>query len=546
MLVIFFLLFSYSCKSSPPSIEQEDLEETDTSVLTEESDEYSGEYGDELQADMEGVEEGDEISAEEDTSPNEPDEESGDDLSDETEDEYAMEDMPDAITAPGIPAEEEFEFPEPSLTVPPSPDTGFRQDLPLPQYEAPAFIPDQLPEGIEEYSPEIPPVLEVSPEPEAPPVQELPPALPVPPQPVQPPQAPRPPSSPPSPPPFLRPAEPPSPITPQPAPAPAVPLPDIPSRLVPDTPEEGISFSRIVRVTVGQMIEIPFRGTGWVYLGELGNRRGITYESRRLDISGGITEGQSFIFRAELTGTYILKFYKQDFIQDYIINDHVQIIVGEESEYPGTGRYPINPGRVVAEPRWPPAAENDQAAGSAAGTTAADSAAATRSAEGTAPQGASPPGETIPRADPGRPLETTVAAPETAITPAAPPSAPEIASGTVLPERSPSPGGTSASPQVFTADTPDEYVRRAREEYNAGRIEPALTILDAMRQRYPLGTDEAWWLYGQLLEANSPSRDIRLALEYYRRLVNEYPQSPRAGDAQQRIAYLERYYFNIR
>lgn len=70
--------------------------------------------------------------------------------------------------------------------------------------------------------------------------------------------------------------------------------------------------------------------------------------------------------------------------------------------------------------------------------------------------------------------------------------------------------------------------------------------MDTMQQRYPAGTDEAWWLYGQLLEANSPSRDIRLAMDYYRRLTKEYPQSPRAGDAQRRIAYLERYYFNIR
>ena len=61
-----------------------------------------------------------------------------------------------------------------------------------------------------------------------------------------------------------------------------------------------------------------------------------------------------------------------------------------------------------------------------------------------------------------------------------------------------------------------------------------------------MGTDEAWWLYGQLYEANSPNRDINLALEYYRRLVNEFPQSNRIVDAQRRIAYLERFYFNNR
>ena len=62
---------------------------------------------------------------------------------------------------------------------------------------------------------------------------------------------------------------------------------------------------------------------------------------------------------------------------------------------------------------------------------------------------------------------------------------------------------------------------------------------------YPGGSDEAYWLYGQFYEANSPSRNILLSLDYYRRLVNEYPQSGRLADARRRIAYLERYYINI-
>jgi len=53
------------------------------------------------------------------------------------------------------------------------------------------------------------------------------------------------------------------------------------------------------------------------------------------------------------------------------------------------------------------------------------------------------------------------------------------------------------------------------------------------------------WLYGQFYEANSPSRNILVSRDYYRRLVNEYPQSSRASDARRRIAYLERFYINI-
>jgi hypothetical protein len=73
-----------------------------------------------------------------------------------------------------------------------------------------------------------------------------------------------------------------------------------------------------------------------------------------------------------------------------------------------------------------------------------------------------------------------------------------------------------------------------------------LGILDSFRDRFPAGSDEAWWLYGQLLEANSPSKDIKSALGFYRRLLGEYPLSNRYEAAKRRIAYLEQFYFNIR
>jgi TolA-binding protein len=97
----------------------------------------------------------------------------------------------------------------------------------------------------------------------------------------------------------------------------------------------------------------------------------------------------------------------------------------------------------------------------------------------------------------------------------------------------------------FPDTTPEGYLRRAREEFDAGRIGSALSILDQFREGYPGGSDEAWWLYGQLFEANGSNRDIRSALDYYRRIIREYPQSPRYAEARRRIAYLERYYFNI-
>jgi tetratricopeptide (TPR) repeat protein len=237
------------------------------------------------------------------------------------------------------------------------------------------------------------------------------------------------------------------------------------------------AYSRTVQAIVGQMVEIPFRGTGWVYLGEQESRPGIAYDARRLE-----KEGQNFVFKTESPGTYILTFYKQDFIEDYMINDFVQVIVSPVPQDLGSSRTSLSAdrGRVIAEPRWPPLPEDSTAPASIR----------------------LPPAELPPVAVP--PPEVP------------PPTLPSI-----------------------------DYLQQAREAYTAGQFPQAISSLDQFQEQYPAGTDEAWWLYGQSLEAASPSRDIRSALDYYRRLIREYPQSPRGNDARRRIAYLDRYYFTI-
>ena len=388
--------------------------------------------------------------------------------------------------------------PETPPSVPPAPvetPPPVAEPAPLPPVPTPPPAPVQEPLPTEQPPPEPPASEPPPPEPEPePPPPELPP-----------------PAPPPDPPPYLGPAEPynPPPVM---EPITPAPLPELPDRVIPETPGEEIVFSRIVRVTVGQILEIPFRGTGWVYLGELGNRRGINYESRRLDLQAGgrlgqeIVEGQSFIFSVDRAGTYILRFYRQDFIQDYIINDNVQVIAGERDE--NTGR--VTGDRVIAEPRWPPVAD---------------------------PITQAPVTETERSATPTQVPPPVVTA-ETE---------PEASPAVTAPESPPAAAPVTPPPQVPPpVESPSEYVRRARAEFDAGRIESALGILDSFSQNYPGGTDDAWWLYGQLLEANSPSRDIRLAMDYYRRLVNEFPFSDLVEDARRRMAYLERFYFNIR
>ncbi|MDR1901122.1 MAG: hypothetical protein LBQ88_02400 [Treponema sp.] len=406
-------------------------------------------------------------------------------------------------------------------------------------------------------------------------------------------------------------------------------------------PIENTPFSRVVRINEGQIVEIPYRGNGWVYLGETGGRRGLSYDSRKID-----NDGLSFVFRADIEGTYDLKFYRQDYIRGYIINDYVRVIVDGPPLVSDTGWFnpPLNLDRVIATPRWPSAEQEadafvkSQAAqaetvsssipvsppveplGDGAQIAVARPPALEQSpaqsgaspAQGVQPSGAQPAagqGASRPAAGQTPPQRTPPPA-QTAQPPGAQPAAGQGASrpaaGQTPPQRTPPPAQTAQppappvspgdpadawrNPAVVPAQTAsagrlppaqsgiaddgivavrpptvmptagagtvprvtipqdagiDEYISRARTEYEARRIDSALATLDQFRGRFPAGTDEAWWLYGQTLEANSPSRDIRTAIDYYRRLIREFPQSPRYADAQRRISYLERFYFNI-
>jgi len=329
--------------------------------------------------------------------------------------------------------------------------------------------------------------------------------------------------------------------------------------IVEDPPEERvlkpdypITFSRTAHVTVGQLVEIPFHGRDWVFIGEVGARRGIAYDSRKMD-----PEGESFIFRVEASGVYALKFYRQDFAHDLILNDHVQIIAGNAPETTGLAWFnpPIDRSRVIAGPRWPNFLEQPPLM---AQPSIAAQPSVTVQPPLAQPAEVQPPATVQPTVTVQSPSETVRPPP-----PAAPPAAAQpparqparnetvrpqgLSGGNAIAQASPAqtPSQPVPPPPPAEPKSPDAILKEARDEFNAGRIAAAITLLDEFRKSYPSGSDEAWWLYGQCFEANSPNRDIRAALEYYRRLVSEYPMSSRLSDARRRISYLERYYINI-
>jgi hypothetical protein len=217
------------------------------------------------------------------------------------------------------------------------------------------------------------------------------------------------------------------------------------------------AVSRTINVKTRQTFEVPFAETGWVYTGEENSRNGISYDSRR--VQGGT---QVFVFHAGKEGDYTLKFYKQDFLRDFVTNEYVRVIVEDEAPLAAAS----------------PAAGDNRAA--------------------------------VVQAPAGQPADTAVEA--------------------------------SAGPPPAA---PEDLLREAREAVAAEKYPDAIALLNLLEHQAALD-DEAWWLYGQAFEAASPARDIRSALDAYSCIVRDYPQSGHYKDAQNRIAFLNRFYFNIR
>jgi hypothetical protein len=206
-----------------------------------------------------------------------------------------------------------------------------------------------------------------------------------------------------------------------------------PARVPPNETEQetgSLQPARTIRVSLGDNAEVPLPGSGWVYVGEADNQKGLPYRQRRLS-----PDGQVFVFHAETAGSYRLKFKKQDVLRGTDIDEIVEVVAVEKT-------MPEEPVSQIA----------------------------------------------------------------------------------------------AASPSV-------EEVETVPEEPSPAEPHPSDTAAPAVQT----GTDDAaLWNRGQELEAPGPNRDIKGALTAYKTLIRDYPQSEHYADSQKRIAYLERFFVNIR
>jgi hypothetical protein len=94
----------------------------------------------------------------------------------------------------------------------------------------------------------------------------------------------------------------------------------------------------------------------------------------------------------------------------------------------------------------------------------------------------------------------------------------------------------------------EELVRATRLQQKSGVPGVGLDLAAEYARRFPAGRwrDESEWLAGQLLEAESPFRDLAKAREVYRGLLATWPESAFAGRARERVRWIEEHFFTVR
>ena len=256
---------------------------------------------------------------------------------------------------------------------------------------------------------------------------------------------------------------------------------------------------------VGKRFEVPFDGTGWTYLGEQTNKEGIAYDSRRFE-----TTSLVFILNPIKMGDYILRFQRQDSLRGISYEELVGVSVAAK---PAAG--------TTAAAQSPAVAAQSPAATAQSPAVVAQSPAVAAQSPAVAAQ------------------SPAVAAQSPAVAAQSPAAAAQ------------SPAAAAQSPAAPLIDasklaTPEAALLSARAELSAGRVPGAIASLDRLFALAPNGTDEAYILYARALEQNGAQKDIKSAYAYYKKLCDEYPESPYWDEAAARVAYIERHYFDIR
>ena len=263
--------------------------------------------------------------------------------------------------------------------------------------------------------------------------------------------------------------------------------------------------SRSMTAKNNQYVDIIYPGRGWIYMGEdEGKDQILRYFGRKLG-----TENTTFTLRTTKSGETVLHFYKNDVLKGEYIDDYLEIKVLEESAKPNErAKAPSYEESVPQKPvRLEKKAETQEEA------QKTDEIKNIEEKTSDNEQKLSSQDETnLKKNDVSNNVSNEVSRPE--------------------------------QKKSLKVDTKN-LLEQAKKDFEAKSYAQALSEVQQYLDTQNTRIDEALFLQGQILEADSEVKNIKSAIDSYNSLIKNYPASTFWQEANRRKIYLNRYYVNI-
>lgn len=267
--------------------------------------------------------------------------------------------------------------------------------------------------------------------------------------------------------------------------------------------------SRSMTAKNNQYVDIIYPGRGWIYMGEdEGKDQILRYFGRKLG-----TENTTFTLRTTKSGETVLHFYKNDVLKGEYIDDYLEIKVLEESAKPNErAKAPYYEESV---PQKPVRLEKklEKKAETQEKTQKTDEIKNIEEKTSGDEQKFSSQDETnLKQNDASNEVSKDVSKPE--------------------------------QKKSLKIDTKN-LLEQAKKDFEAKSYAQALSEVQQYLDTQNTRIDEALFLQGQILEADSEVKNIKSAIDSYNSLIKNYPASTFWQEANRRKIYLNRYYVNI-
>lgn len=287
--------------------------------------------------------------------------------------------------------------------------------------------------------------------------------------------------------------------------------------------------SRSMTIKNNQYVDIIYPGSGWIYMGETESTQKFRYFGRKLG-----TTDTTFTLRSIKPGNTLLHFYKNDVLTAEYIDDYLQVEIENES---------ATSNERATAPAYSQAVPPKQTR-YATQLNGQDEIEDMNSNNGTTlslqdgQTTESPSSGNISTAYTGDNGIRTVVQDAQA---AAESQEPQDSS---LQEENKQ-GTSSSSSAPISTDNSKNLLEQAKESLSAKNYELALEQVQSYLNTQSAKIDEALYIQGQILEADSSVRNIKSAIDSYDTLIKHYPTSHLWQAANKRKIYLNRYYVNI-